>query len=297
MRSVRLAVAALGGLVWSLAMPVPAGAQPEVRLSAGNDPSARSAPSPSAGSGGQVPYYTGDAALAQQLTNPLANLISVPFINTLDFGGGRGDALAYRLSFRPVVPITLNEDWNLITRTVVAFTHLERIFPSHETGLGDTVQSFFFSPSRPVHGVTWGAGAAILAPTATNGLLGARQWGAGPTGVVLTQSGPWLFGLLGNHIWSLGGVTDQRDRVNVTFLQPFLSYTFPTRTGLFLNSESTYDWNRNRWTIPVDAGVSQLVRIGNQPVQFLAGVRYFVDSPSGGPNWGVRFGAILAFPR
>jgi hypothetical protein len=236
--------------------------------------------------------------LAQQLANPVANLISVPFQSNLDVGGGRGDALRYTLNFQPVVPFSLSEDWNLITRTIVPLSHAERVFADHRTGLGDVLQSFFFSPSRPsASGITWGAGPVILYPTATERGLGSRQWGGGPTGVVLQQNGRWLYGVLGNHVWGFGGEGPERPSVNATFLQPFLAHTFPTQTTLSLNLESSYDWARRQWTVPVNLGANQLVNISGQAVQFGAGLRYFAEALSGGPDWGIRLSATLVFPR
>jgi hypothetical protein len=236
--------------------------------------------------------------LAQQLANPVANLISVPFQNNLDFGGGRGNAFRYTLNLQPVVPFSLSPDWNLITRTIIPLTHQERVFPSHRTGLGDTLQSFFLSPAKPTaSGVLWGAGPVFLYPTATERGLGARQWGAGPTGVLLRVDGPWLYGVLANHVWGFGGEGPDRPRVNSSFVQPFVVYTFPTQTSLALNTEASYNWDRSQWTVPINATVSQLVLIGRQPVQFGAGVRYFADGPSGAPDWGIRFTMTLVFPR
>jgi hypothetical protein len=204
--------------------------------------------------------------LAQELANPVANLISVPFQNNFDFGGGRGNAFRYTLNFQPVVPFGLSQDWNLITRTIVPFAHVERVFPDHRTGLGDVLQSFFLSPARPTAGgFVWGAGPVFLYPTATERGLGARQWGAGPTGVVLQVNGPWLYGVLANHVWGLGDGGPERSRVNNSFVQPFAVYTFPTQTGVSLNAEVSYDWDRRQATIPVNLGVSQLALVGTQP--------------------------------
>jgi hypothetical protein len=79
-------------------------------------------------------------------------------------------------------------------------------------------------------------------------------------------------------------------------VQPFAVYTFPTQTSVSLNTEMSYDWDRRQATIPVNSNISQLAVVGTQPVQFGAGLRYFVDGPSGAPDWGVRLSATLVFP-
>jgi hypothetical protein len=166
-----------------------------------------------------------------------------------------------------------------------------------EFGLGDVVQSFFFSPAEPVDGWTWGVGPVFLYPTATDSALGPDQWGAGPTFVELRQQGPWTYGLLTNHIASVAG-DDTRPNVNATFVQPFVSYVTPTKTTISLNTEATYDWQAEQWSIPINLVVNQLLKIGELPLQLGAGVRYWAESPANGPEgWGVRLQVTLLFPR
>jgi hypothetical protein len=84
--------------------------------------------------------------------------------------------------------------------------------------------------------------------------------------------------------------------VNATFLQPFISYTTKTKTTFGLNTESTYNWNDNQWTVPLNVSVSQLLRIGKLPVSLAVGGRYYAEGPSGAPEWGLRFVITLLFP-
>jgi hypothetical protein len=182
--------------------------------------------------------------LAKKLSNPIASLISVPFQGNYDGGYGPNDGSKYTINVQPVIPFTLNEDWNVISRTIVPIVWQHDIAgPSGDQfGLGDTTQSLFFSPKKPTSsGIIWGVGPAFLLPTATDDLLGGGKWGAGPTAVVLKQSGPWTYGALANHIWSFAGDDDRQD-VNSTFLQPFISYTTPKAWTFALNTESTYNW-------------------------------------------------------
>ena len=137
----------------------------------------------------------------------------------------------------------------------------------------------------------------FLLPTATNDRLGAEKWGLGPTGVALKQVGPWTFGALANHIWSVGGNSQCQD-ISATFLQPFLSYITKSKTTFGVNTESTYDWKNKQWSVPLNFTVSQLLRFGNQPVSIGGGVRYWADGPDGAPRgWGVRFSVTFLFPK
>jgi len=239
--------------------------------------------------------------LAKSLANPVAALISIPFQLNYDHDiGPRDDGSRWQLNVQPVVPITLNADWNVISRTIVPLISQEDIVPGSgsQFGLGDIVQSIFFSPKAPTAGgLIWGAGPVLLLPTGTDDLLTAKKWGLGPTGVVLKQSGPWTYGMLVNHIWSVAG-SDARPDISATFLQPFLSYTTADAWTFTLQTESTYDWEGDQWSVPINTLVTKVTKVGGQLVSFGGGVRYWAQAPSGAPEgWGVRFVATLLFPK
>ncbi|MEI6167488.1 MAG: transporter [bacterium] len=239
--------------------------------------------------------------LAKKLANPVAALISVPFQYNYDENYGPDDkGSVSRLNIQPVIPLTLNDEWNLITRTIVPLMDQQDIPVAGQdaSGLGDITASQFFSPKAPTAGGwIWGVGPVELLPTATDELLGGEKWGVGPTAVALKQVGPWTFGVLANHIWSVAG-EDERADVNMTFLQPFISYITKTKTTLGLNTESAYDWENEAWSVPVNATVSQLFKIGAQIMQLSLGARYWVDSPDNGPEgWGARAQLTFLFPK
>jgi hypothetical protein len=238
--------------------------------------------------------------LAKQLQNPIANLISVPIQNNWDFGiGPAGDAFRYLANVQPVIPFSITADWNLITRTIVPIHFQESPVAGGDdkAGLGDIVQSFFLSPKQPVGGA-WivGAGPVFVYPSATDAALGAEQFGLGPTAVLLKQQNGWTYGALLNHLWSVTDESGRRD-VSATFLQPFVSFTTKSSTTFALNTESTYDWENEQWSVPLNLVVSQLLKLGPQPLQLSLGWRYYAKKPDGGPDWGLRFVVTLLFPK
>ncbi len=241
-----------------------------------------------------------DTDLAKKLSNPVASLISVPFQLNYDGGYGPGDGHREVLNIQPVIPISLNEDWNVISRTIFPVIWQDDIAgeSGSQFGIGDITQSFFFSPKEPTAGgIIWGAGPVFLLPTASDDLLGSGKFGLGPTVVVLKQDGPWTVGTLANHIWSVAGDGDRKD-ISSTFLQPFVSYTTPDAWTFTFNTESTYDWKADQWSVPLNFQVSKLVKFGDQPVSLTAGARYWAVAPDNGPEgWGARLAVTFLFPK
>jgi hypothetical protein len=206
--------------------------------------------------------------------------------------------MRYTLNIQPVIPFTLNQDWNLITRTIIPYIYAESPIPGgkSKSGLSDITQSFFLSPSKPVGGYILGVGPVFRYPSATDSALGGEKWGAGPTGLIFRQDGPWTYGMLVNHLWSFAGDSN-RSKLNATFIQPALAYNFKTATTVALSSESLYDWEAGQWIVPINLNVAQMLNIGKQPVRALIGTRYYAESPPGGPDWGLRFQLVFPFPK
>lgn len=234
---------------------------------------------------------SGDADLAQELTNPIANLITVPIQMNFDSDIGPMDTGdKFTTNIQPVIPFSISDDWNLITRTIFPVISQSDVLQNSgsQFGLGDVNMSLFFSPKRiGASGITWGVGPVFVLPTATDSLLGTKKWSAGPGVVALTIRGPWTFGVLANHVWSFAGDNDRQDISN-TFMQPFAAYTTPDAWTFALLGEPSYNWKSEAWSVPLNFGVSKLIRIGKLPVSLQAGIGYWLDSPASGAE-GIRY--------
>lgn len=242
---------------------------------------------------------TGPSAeeLAKQLANPVASLISVPIQNNFDFNVGPFEGFRYNLNIQPVIPISINEKWNMISRTIIPLISQSDVSGNgnNETGLGDIVQSIFFSPKEVKNGLVWGVGPVLLIPTATDNAFSANKWGAGPNVLVLKLQGQWTYGALANHIWSYAGsgVND----INATFFQPFMTYANKSGASFTIASENTQSWDNDIFGGFTGVYYSKVLKFGKQMMQLGGGPKIYYGNNPLNPDWGIRANIILLFPK
>ncbi len=238
-----------------------------------------------------------ESDLAAKLTNPVANLISVPFQFNYDRGigaDGKGSSTSY--IFQPVLPITLNPRWNYIVRPVISAATQNDVNGFSGTGVGPAVIETFFSPNTPGPFI-WGVGPVISTPSMSGNNFGTAQTGGGVSAVGLYMKEPWTFGMLAYQTWSMGG-SDVAGTANNTYWQPFVSYVTKNAWTYTVNTQSTFNWDTRRAQNPVNATVSKLVMFDKMPVSFSLGARYYLSSVPGGPSgWGGRASVTFLFPK
>lgn len=239
--------------------------------------------------------------LRQLPANPIADILSLPLQLNHDTGlGAAGRDTRTTLNLQPIVPMSVSEDWKIISRTIVPLIRQDSPHPSRweTSGLGDTAQSFFLSPKALTkNGWDWGAGVVVRAPTASDPRLGADQWAVGPTAVAVKLTGNgWVVGALANHLWSLSGESHV-PAINHSFVQPFFTKGLGGPYSLSGNLESNYDWNRKRWHIPANLLLGKLTRVGNQRLLLQGGLRYQLVAPANAGDWGVRLMVTFLYPQ
>jgi len=171
--------------------------------------------------------------LAKLAQNPVGNLISVPFQNNTNLNYGPERGTQNILNIQPVIPISINKDRNIITRTILPVVWMPSLGPGigSTTGIGDTVFTAFLSPANPGKWI-WGAGPVVQAPTNTRDELGNGNWGLGPSAVLLhlEKGSSWVYGALVNTIWSLTN-NQQGGYYNNGLIQPFVLLSALGRLG------------------------------------------------------------------
>jgi hypothetical protein len=243
---------------------------------------------------------TGDAQeLAKKLSNPISDLVSIPFQFNWENGVGPDNGLRTVLNIQPVVPFKISDKWNMIERWIMPYVSQPETL-NNASGLGDITFSSFFSPITG-KSLIWGVGPVVTLPMTSNTAVGSGQWSAGPTLVVLNIRGAWLYGLLWNQLWSYATVSDLAHvAVNQGFFQPFVALTRPSGVTLTLQSEATANWNaaeNSTWTIPINLTVSKVTTLGPFPFSVLGGAGVYVDKPDGGPDWKLRAAFTVILPR
>jgi hypothetical protein len=242
----------------------------------------------------------GEADLAKATQNPVSDLISVPFQNNMNFRVGPDEELMNVLNIKPAWPFSVNEDWNLITRTILPIISHPGFGPDDNgtTGLGDVIFRAFLSPSESGE-LIWGAGPVFSLPLATEDVLGSEKWGVGPTAVALTVNGPWVYGALFQSIWSFAGEDDRAD-VNEMLLQPFVNFNMPGGWYLVSSPVITANWKADSddtWTLPVGGGVGKIFRIGELPLKGTIQGYYNLERPEYAAESTLRLQLQFLFPK
>ena len=239
--------------------------------------------------------------LAKLAQNPVGNMVSVPFQYNANLNYGPNKDTQSILNIQPVYPISVNSDWNIITRTILPVIWQPSLTGDSTTsGIGDLQFTAFLSPANPGKWI-WGVGPIVQAPTHSNGKLGNDNWGLGPSFVVLhlDKGSPWVYGVLVNNVWSLSSSSDAPS-YNNGLIQPFLNYNLPD--GAYFTSAPilTVNWKAEgsqQWTIPIGGGVGKIFHFGKLPVNMQLSAYYNVVRPDDAANWQIRAQAQFMFPK
>ncbi len=239
-------------------------------------------------------------ALAKKSQNPVSSLISVPFEANFKFNSGPKDKTDFVLNIKPVIPVRISEDWNLINRVITPVIYQGSRGPGlgGVTGLGDITYQAFFSPAKPGK-VIWGLGPQVGIPTGTDRLT-SDQWTIGPTAVVLSMPGHWVLGAVASNSWNIGEGYNDAPNVHFFSLQYFVNYNM--QDGWYLTSAPTItaNWKAgsdDKWTVPFGGGAGRVFKIGNQSINAKLAAYYNVEAPDDASDWTLQATAAFLFPK
>jgi hypothetical protein len=241
------------------------------------------------------PSVMTDQELAISVHNPFEDFVKVPVQSTTGFQLGPHHKVGDSVNIEPLLPFSLNADWDLFARPSLTVTYAPT--PHEQSGLEDLETSFFLTPHNAATWI-WGVGPIFQFPTASSSELGTGLWSAGPTAALVYTEGPWFGAILAYHLMSFAGNHD-RGSLNQTYLEPEISYNFESGWYVQCDPAITYDWTAdtaNAWTIPIGADIGKAFKMGSRDLSLEVGAYDLVKRPDGAPQWIARITVTFLFP-
>jgi len=237
--------------------------------------------------------------LAKKAQNPIASMISLPIQSNINFDWGPEGKTFAVTNIQPVLPFKLNDDWNVVTRTILPIVSQPGLTPDMDRkwGTSDTLFTAFFVPADSGDW-TWGVGPVVQLPTTSDSRLGKDEWGAGVSAVALTMPGRWVTGGLVSNVWGID--EDPGNEINLFTFQPFVNYNFDKGWYFTFSPIITADWEADsgqKWTVPVGAGFGKIFKIGSQAMNVQAHYYYNLEKPDITGDSSIRLQLQFMFPK
>jgi hypothetical protein len=248
----------------------------------------------------------------KKLTNPVSELWSISLQQNnfrVDLGAGIGTRWNSNLNFQPVLPISITEDWNLITRPVITLLNsvphpdLGSATPDIDrtSALGDTVLLEMVSPSSKLVG-DWllGAGPTFIFPSASSRWSGQEKWQAGPAAIVGYLSEKWILGSFAQQWTSFAG-NGSRASTSQLNLQPIASWFLPDGWSIGYSGNVLANWEASGdevWTVPIGLGIAKVLKLGRLPVRVQLAGQYMPIRPDVfGQKWNIQLLVAPVIPK
>jgi hypothetical protein len=245
--------------------------------------------------------------LAEATQNPIASLISVPLESNFNFDVGPEGNTQYVMNAKPVIPMSLNKNWNWINRGIQPIIVQDNLTDSPsgdlETdssifGLGDLTYQGFLTPKKTGK-IIWGVGGVLVVPWGEDG-LSSEKWQAGPGFVFLTKIDKFVVGSVFTQQWDFAGKGSAED-VSLGVWQYFVNYNM--KDGWFLVSSPTMtanweaDKTGDRLTIPYGGGIGKIFKIKDHPFRWSMQIFNYAATPDEvDTDWTLQAEFRLLFP-
>lgn len=239
--------------------------------------------------------------LAKAAQNPIADLVSLPIRNTINFNASpEHNKIQDVTTLIPTIPMRVTENWNIIFRTTIPILYQPALTPgaSSEFGVSDINLTAYVARSES-RTLIWGLGPTLLLPTAMERTLGTGKWSAGPSVALVAQPGSWVLGFLMYNLWSFAGY-DDRASVNQFLLQTFVNYNLPKGWYLCTAPFLSANWKLpmgERWMVPAGGGFGKIIRTKSVIFDLQTQAFYYVRKPRSEAEWSLLFQLKFLFPK
>lgn len=258
---------------------------------------------------------TSAAAIAQKLADPNATLGQMSF--PMDYVAYEGDLpgadsqSAWKLSFQPSLPYSLNENMNLFVRPLIPLFIDQPVPVVGDQGVGAASPDFSGTGFQlgdigfdVAVGKSFSNGMLVLGgvvgtlPTATDDAVGLDQYLLGPE-MMVAKVGAWgAFGGLLTHQWDVAG--ESSFDTNLTAGQYFFTYNLKDAWQISMSPTFSYNHEAdsgNKFTFPLGFGMSKTMILGGRPWKFNLQYWHYIEKPDlFGPEYQIRFSVTPVVP-
>ncbi len=263
-------------------------------------PAAPQTPQPPTGA--ESPHELSETELSRKLANPVTNIWSIANqFNNFQLANGTWN---YNWNFQPLLPVSLTEEWNLVTRPVVTIYNSTPVETAsgefrNTTTFGDMIFMQHLSPARSGPWLL-GIGPTWVFPTAGSVYTGQGKWMVGPSIVLGYLSKKFILGVFPQQWWSFSG-DPNRPSTNQLNLQPIAALFFENGWSVSYSGNILANWKAaagDRWTVPLGVGVTKVLKFGRLPVKIGVAGQYMVVRPEWtGQKWDIQISVTPVIPR
>lgn len=221
--------------------------------------------------------------------------------------------------FQPVFPFRLNDDWSVLTNTVLRFISLPTadlvigLSPEgrptlldwdqrSQAGLYDISPKIFLVPDIGTD-FTIGLGSSLVVPVG-DGAIDSGKLSVGPALLAFFHRGPLVLGARMRNVWSVAGDSDRAD-VNRMVVRGLVRYQLNPDWYLISSPIIVADWTLpvgHGWNVLVGGGVGRSFRLAGQPMQVSVEGYYNAVKPQVAGeellgNWSIRTQWQILFPN
>lgn len=275
-----------------------------------------------------APSQPSDAEIAEMINNPLSYLWMIGMQSDFFFLDGDipgADKVHANMTVvMPVMSTQLMDDYKLIFRPWVPFISMdiprnrsdlsltwpEGINGQPQIGISDTSWSSgvgdmgmwmsIASNEAAKPPFVWGLGVTAMFNTASSDQYGSGFNSVGPMGLAFYIGEEWIVGGLYQHWWDVGGSGKPEfgiDSMSKSNLQYVIQYRINKETNIGCTPNITYDWETEKYDVPVGLGMNTMIKLGPLPVKVGAEVQYhFSNNDRIHNQWQLRLVFVPVIP-
>jgi hypothetical protein len=161
-----------------------------------------------------------------------------------------------------------------------------------QSGFADMGMDLAYGRTSP-GGTLFVAGSLFGFPIGEDG-LSSETWTMGPEVFFGKITKTFVAGALISHVWDVSGPAE----TSLTSIQPMLTYLPGNAWAIGTAGTSTYNWESEQWTIPLQLQISKTVKIGKMPLKLALEGNYYVEqSDALGQEWMIGFNITPVVPN